>query len=63
MTVCELIEAAKKFEPTEEDFKRLNERMAKFEKECEAKDWKPGEYSTWLNKPFSSLQYLRVMQW
>jgi len=55
MTVCELIEAAKKFEPTEEDFKRLNERLKKFDEECKAKEWKPGEYQAWLNKPFSSL--------
>jgi hypothetical protein len=55
LTVCELIKAAQAFKPTEEDFKKLNERLEAFDKECAAKDWKPGEYTAWLNKPFSSL--------
>jgi hypothetical protein len=55
MTVCELIEAARKFEPTNEDIAQLMKRAAAFEKEIAAKGWKPGEYHAWLNKPFSSL--------
>lgn len=55
MTVDALIEAARNFKPTEEDFKRLEERMEAAEKEYAKRDWKPGEYTAWLNKPFSSL--------
>jgi hypothetical protein len=55
MTVCKLIEAARKFEPTAEDIARMVERSRDFEKKLAEKEWKPGEYQAWLNKSFSSL--------
>jgi hypothetical protein len=55
MTRDELLEAARTFKPTEEDFKRMNERMEVFEAECLRNGWKPGEYSGWLARTFSSM--------
>jgi hypothetical protein len=55
MKIDALIEAARKFKPTEEDFKRLEERVKAFDEECAKKGWKPSEYAAWLSKPFSSL--------
>lgn len=55
MKIDALIEAARNFKPTEEDFKRLAETVKAVDEECAKKEWKPGEYAAWLNKPFSSL--------
>jgi hypothetical protein len=55
MTLDAFLEAARKFEPSGEDFKRMNERTEVFEAECLAKGWKPGEYTAWLSRSFSSL--------